>query len=115
MTLRLAERIIGFDIDLYPDPDGGYVASSNWERGQETFHGRNRDAALRGLVETIYRLRSEWVMKNQGWRCKECGRLGSLEIDHIIPRSKGRDDRISNLRAVCPSGFGCKIHQKKHG
>jgi len=122
MNKSTAERILGFDVDLYPIEDKfvgnrieyGYEAAANWEYGTETVKARTADEALRILVDTIYKRRSAWIMKKQKYRCAECGELNALEIDHKIPRSKGRDDRIENLRAVCASFTGCRIHEKKH-
>jgi 5-methylcytosine-specific restriction endonuclease McrA len=40
-----------------------------------------------------------------GYECKRCKRvfdLDILEVDHIIPRSKGGSDRPSNLQLLCP-------------
>ena len=122
MTLAQAERILGFDIDLLPVEEkfvGGVVrdaweASANWEHGSVTVKARSREEACKLLVDQIYKARSAWVMKSQKYRCAECGELNALEIDHKVPRSKGRDDRIENLRAVCASFTGCRIHEKKH-
>ncbi len=42
---------------------------------------------------------------NYGWyTCVHCGkkfRKGSIEIDHIIPRSKGGSNRPENLQCLC--------------
>ena len=35
--------------------------------------------------------------------CAYCGRIGPLEVDRILPRSKGGSSSILNLQFVCRS------------
>jgi HNH endonuclease len=46
------------------------------------------------------------VLARDKWRCLSCGRSAQengvlLEVDHIIPRSKGGSDDMSNLQTLC--------------
>ena len=46
------------------------------------------------------------VLARDNWKCCSCGRTAkeegvTLEVDHIIPRSKGGTDEMSNLQALC--------------
>ena len=44
------------------------------------------------------------VFKRAGFRCELCGVSAdvlALEVDHIIPKSKGGTDDLSNLQALC--------------
>lgn len=44
----------------------------------------------------------EYLLEKWGRRCAYCGRSGlPLEIDHIVPRSRGGTDRVSNLTLAC--------------
>ncbi|MGB9887086.1 MAG: RNA-guided endonuclease IscB [Moorellales bacterium] len=44
----------------------------------------------------------EYLLEKWGRRCVYCGKQGiPLEIDHIIPRSRGGTDRVSNLTLAC--------------
>lgn len=79
---------------------------SRWERNLKAFH------------EKIYHARAKVKYRLQGGKCSRCGRNlnGSGECNHIVHRSKGRDDRLSNLEIVCPSmSNGCDFHQREHG
>jgi hypothetical protein len=46
------------------------------------------------------------VLARDKWKCLSCGRSAKedgvlLEVDHIIPRSKGGSDDITNLQTLC--------------
>ena len=45
------------------------------------------------------------VFQRDGFRCRYCGRAAAegavLEVDHIVPRSKGGEDTLENLCAAC--------------
>ncbi|MCG7231006.1 HNH endonuclease [Corynebacterium propinquum] len=38
------------------------------------------------------------VIETYGDRCHLCGKRGATSADHVIPRSKGGDDSLDNLR-----------------
>ena len=64
------------------------------------------EALLRGVLSEHGRI----VMERAGWKCSACGRIAPLQADHIIPRSHGRDDRVTNLRALDDP-----CHRRRHG
>lgn len=44
----------------------------------------------------------EYLLLKWGYSCAYCGATGvSLDLDHVVPRSKGGSDRISNLVVAC--------------
>ena len=44
----------------------------------------------------------EYVLQRDGRTCQYCGETkGQMEIDHVIPKSRGGSDRISNLATAC--------------
>lgn len=46
------------------------------------------------------RLRYE-ILERDGFMCKACGAKNCLEIDHVIPKSKGGQTIASNLQVLC--------------
>lgn len=48
------------------------------------------------------------VKARDNYRCVLCGSRKQLEIDHVVPRSAGGTDQISNLRTLCK-----KDHKEK--
>ena len=48
-----------------------------------------------------------YVLDRDGWKCRECGKVGRLEIDHVIPLSQLPEDDperwydTGNLQTLC--------------
>lgn len=60
------------------------------------------------------RLRSE-ILERDEHRCVYCGKLldlDTMEADHIIPRSHGRNDSPENLQTVCADCHTRGRHRK---
>ena len=54
------------------------------------------------------------VMKRDGFKCVLCGKTKKesiLEIDHIIPVSKGGGNNLKNLQTLC---FDCNRGKRDH-
>ncbi|MCL6611200.1 MAG: HNH endonuclease [Peptococcaceae bacterium] len=49
------------------------------------------------------------VIERDNYRCRGCGTTRHLEIHHIIFRSQGGTDEISNLVTLCR-----RCHQRAH-
>lgn len=43
------------------------------------------------------------IFKRDGYACLRCGGDSDLTIDHIVPRSKGGANAVSNLQTLCRS------------
>ena len=42
------------------------------------------------------------IFERDGWRCRNCGRAGRLECDHVVPMHRGGDPwDPGNLQALC--------------
>ena len=69
-------------------------------RGKEIFNHRRKSL---GYISGTIRYE---VLKNAKFHCELCGVSAdkkALEVDHIVPRSKGGSDDISNLQSLCYS------------
>ena len=44
------------------------------------------------------------VLNRDEWRCRSCGHPGDLEVDHVVPMSRGGAALdLSNLQTMCSS------------
>lgn len=50
------------------------------------------------LTKTVLR---KMVMERDAYRCQQCGGWIDLEVDHIVPRSRGGTDDLDNLQTLC--------------
>ena len=49
------------------------------------------------------------VRNRDGWRCRECGKVGRLEVHHVRPLKDGGSNDLDNLLTLC---VGC--HKAAH-
>jgi 5-methylcytosine-specific restriction endonuclease McrA len=63
------------------------------------------------------KVKRQRILKRDGYRCQHCGAeegpgvKGSLQIDHIIPTSRGGTHHESNLQVLC---FVCNVRKLDH-
>lgn len=43
------------------------------------------------------------VMDRDGWRCRWCGSGVGLEVDHVVPWSRGGRTSVANAQVLCRS------------
>lgn len=43
------------------------------------------------------------ILERDGWACVQCGATSELEIDHVIPWSRGGADTADNAQVLCRS------------
>jgi hypothetical protein len=58
-----------------------------------------RNSAAKRAKSPVYR--QVWL-RDRG-KCSNCGTTRFLEVDHILPRALGGDDKLENLRLLCRS------------
>jgi len=88
-----------------------YVDLKNAENDIETEESEEEDFDSSEIPEldsySFVRAGKWWgVLARDKWKCLSCGRSSKedgvlLEVDHIIPRSKGGSDDMSNLQTLC--------------
>lgn len=45
----------------------------------------------------------KYIWRRDKGQCQNCGSSFALEVDHIVPKAKGGEDNVSNLRLLCRS------------
>lgn len=78
----ISQELVRFDTQALQDPE---VTGASYQRG-----------TLFGMEVR------EYLLLKWGWRCAYCQKEGiPLELDHILPKSRGGSDRVSNLAFSC--------------
>lgn len=116
MTIAQAERINGWKYCKTVNEPGRMWIAARLDSDPPAClmcAGDNESEILKALVEMVYRYNREIVLTRAAGKCENCGAKGSLEVDHITARSKGRNDRIENLRAL-GSEMSCGCHRLRH-
>lgn len=118
MTAKRLSRIIGYEnIVVHQVPrDGAVVGYRATACGTPTCSedGKSEQEALAKLHWHLYRWNCQIVLARDGYKCVLCSARTQLQIDHIKPRSKGRDDRPINMRTLCAAHHEAR-HKKRSG
>ena len=88
-----------------------YIEISNTEENEENTEEGEKDLELLEISDldsySFVRAGKWWaVLARDKWKCLSCGRSARddgvlLEVDHIIPRSRGGSDDMINLQTLC--------------
>lgn len=86
--------------------EAGAIDSDGAEATQQESHRNDGDVLKHAedRVKVMPGLRWQ-VFQRDNWRCVACGRLSHdgvlLQVDHVLPRSKGGKDMLDNLQTLC--------------
>ena len=100
---RAPRRCPGCD-DALIHPPRKYCPACSKERA---WKGSNRGPETAGRP---WRKIREAVLTRDGRVCAECGVHGANHADHIVPKSQGGGDEMSNLQTMC-----ARCHNRKTG
>ena len=105
------------DMDIYPSFicfTTYFNRFGSWKKAIEEFikysNGEviiKTEASPRKIRKAINNSLKYDIMKRDNFRCNYCGRSPAidsdveLQIDHIIPVTKGGDNHIDNLKTIC--------------
>ena len=97
-----------------------YFQICNWAKHQNPHHKEiasvipsppeHKDTVCDGYVPLSNTIR-EAIKKRDGEKCNYCGSTHDLEIDHILPVSKGGNSNAENLQVLCKE---CNILKFNH-
>lgn len=63
------------------------------------------------LKRRLWRAARRAALDRDGWRCRDCGRAGRLDVHHVQPLEHGGEAyNLDNLRALCRD-----CHIREHG
>lgn len=78
--------------------------------------GRNQGWA--GYGKRAWKLARAERLSIDNWQCQDCGRVVTgreAHVDHIVPKSAGGSDLMSNLRTLCRSCHSRKTVMEEQG
>lgn len=88
------------------NPEARRVAQRRWRQNNKSSvcdaQRRYRKRKL-GAKGSHTLLEANQLLEHQGGVCANCGSGQNMELDHIVPLSKGGGDDISNLQWLCRS------------
>lgn len=86
-----------FALDIACDADHVEDTASSEVR----MRGSGRFADRSETTSAEFRRVRPYVLWRDQHRCVLCGSVDRLAVDHIVPRSHGGGDDVSNLRVLC--------------
>lgn len=64
---------------------------------------QKRRARTTGIRGTLSEIEWQWILLRHDYKCAKCGAGGKMEMDHIVPLSKGGEHSAKNIQPLCLS------------
>jgi len=106
-TERKLARITGLRIEWISEP--GYMLGFDGIWMVVQTGGKTPEEAGKKFLRYNLMRAGRVLLSQQHCRCAHCDGYKPLQLDHITPRSKSRDDRLENLRMLC-----LECHNRRH-
>jgi hypothetical protein len=116
LSLARFERVNGHAPTVWHNPALGYSAVVECRCGAAprpiwtSQYFESAASALEDLLEKVLAEHRLITMDNANWACANCGHVTGMAAHHKVLRSRGRDDRVTNLVSLCE-----RCHTQEHG
>lgn len=87
---------------FYYDKDEAYLYNEDLKFYNERESKRNAKARLRMYANLFIRDERKHLITDESC-CVKCGSIDKLQLDHIIPTTKGGKNERTNLQILCRS------------
>lgn len=67
----------------------------------DRLYHRDSRGPMRKAFEAMRSRLAPVVFERDEWRCRQCGSLDSLEVDHVVAIARGGTNDLTNLQALC--------------
>lgn len=82
----------------------------DWKMINHFLHTGNLLKRKKPIRKNLHFSSLKWkIFKRDGFACRNCGSQEFLELDHIIPLSKGGKDEEGNYQTLCKK---CNVRKK---
>jgi 5-methylcytosine-specific restriction endonuclease McrA len=112
MTLSQASEITGYEVAITFQPPGSLTLTALDDNATVAYSLTKKRCTKRtspqqmkdmaqAFVDWNWKRNCQTVFEAQEWRCARCGKMKALQGHHHKRRSRGRDDRVTNIIGLC--------------
>ena len=112
MTLSQASEITGYEVAITFQPPGSLTLTALDDNATVAYSLTKKRCTKRTSVQQMkdmaqafvdwnWKRNCQTVFEQQEYRCARCGKMKPLQGHHRKRRSRGRDDRVTNITGMC--------------